>query len=234
MKWLFPVVLLFGQAAYAQTTTPPVVPDISLPVKDSTGKVYPMKAWMDSVNTGRYVVTNRGPEGYLLLKPITAQERSEWISRMPSPQQSPFFRTGSSFAGFSEKDMDGNHFKLSELKGKVVVMNFWFVDCMPCRQEIPELNELVTRYRDRSDVVFIAFALDTKGAIRRFQKDMPFNYHIVPNSLAFAQRYRINSYPTHVVLNREGNVAFHTNGYSPATVSWIGKAINHALDEKPR
>lgn len=233
MRWMFLLVLFFFEAAGAQTATSRVVPDIDLPVRDSAGKMYSREAWMDSMKTGRYIVTNNTAEGYLLLRRITTEERNLLLSRMPAPPQSPFFRTGSSFPRFSEKDIEGNRYKLNELKGKVVVLNFWFVDCMPCRKEIPELNELVARYQHRSDVVFIAFALDTKGAIGRFLKQVPFNYHIVSNSIALAQRYRINSYPTNVVLDREGNVAFHTNGYSPGVVSWLGKAINQALNEKP-
>jgi thiol-disulfide isomerase/thioredoxin len=52
--------------------------------------------------------------------------------------------------------VDGKRLKLSALKGKVVVLNFWFIGCAPCIAELPALNKLVDEYKGE-DVVFIAF-----------------------------------------------------------------------------
>ena len=74
-------------------------------------------------------------------------------------------------------DLEGTTFTLDELKGKVVVINFWFVACKPCVEEIPELNELVEKYEEK-DVVFLGFALDNEKRLNSFLEKTPFKYHI--------------------------------------------------------
>ena len=54
---------------------------------------------------------------------------------------------------FAAVDMNGNSYSLGILKGKVVVINFWFVECKPCVIEMPELNEIVEKYKSE-EVVF--------------------------------------------------------------------------------
>jgi len=56
---------------------------------------------------------------------------------------------------FSVKDMDGKSFELSELKGKVVVINFWFVNCKPCVDEMPGLNKIVEKFKNNQNVIFL-------------------------------------------------------------------------------
>ena len=60
---------------------------------------------------------------------------------------------------FSAADMNGKTYSLSSLKGKIVVINFWFVECKPCLIEMPDLNEIVEKYKSE-EVVFLAFALN--------------------------------------------------------------------------
>jgi len=72
-------------------------------------------------------------------------------------------------APFSVTDIKGNTYTSEELKGKVVVLNFWFIGCAPCRIEIPGLNEMVKHY-DKEEVVFIAFALDGKEELKKFDE----------------------------------------------------------------
>lgn len=67
---------------------------------------------------------------------------------------------------FEIKDLTGKTVHLEALKGKVVVLNFWFVECKPCVSEIPELNELVFDFQ-KEDIVFMALALKKKKSSRR-------------------------------------------------------------------
>ena len=54
-------------------------------------------------------------------------------------------------------------------------MNFWFINCPPCRAEIPELNKLVDSFKTNDKVVFIAVALDDKQSLETFLEQSPFN-----------------------------------------------------------
>ena len=64
------------------------------------------------------------------------------------------FAKGERALDFIVTTINGEHIKLSELRGKVVVLNFWFTKCGPCKLEIPDLNGLVNEFKDK-DVVFL-------------------------------------------------------------------------------
>ena len=58
---------------------------------------------------------------------------------------------------FSVKDIQGNKKSLNSLKGKIIILNFWFIECKPCVREMPELNNLVKKYKN-DNVEFIGFS----------------------------------------------------------------------------
>ena len=126
-------------------------------------------------------------------------------------------------------DMKGNTIKISDLKGKVVVINFWFIACKPCTMEIPELNHIVAEYAGK-DVVFLGVALDELKDLKKFLKQKPFDYQICPKSDQFANDMKVMSYPTHFVIGRDGVLQFKTSGYSPATIPTLKEAINAAIN----
>jgi thiol-disulfide isomerase/thioredoxin len=227
---LFLIVSLFTKA---QTKLKPE----DLTVKDSTGMIYPTIIWQKLLQSGKYTLKSGPEKTTVFLVALTDEQYAEKMAKIPKPGESRFFTTGAGIAAFSEKDINGVKFSLKDLKaaGKVVVLNFWFVNCPPCRQEIPQLNELVSFYKDKPDVVFIAVALDDKYAIEEFTKGQPFNYHIIDNARYIALKYGITLYPTHAVLNKEGKVIFHTSGLALNTVDWVKKSIEAALhDTVPR
>ncbi len=117
------------------------------------------------------------------------------------------------------------------MKGKIVVFNFWFINCPPCKREIPELNKLVEKYKDKNDVVFIAVALDEKSDLKDFLKTTPFNYTIVDAGRWIAAEIGINTFPTNVVVDQNGIVQFHATGYSLSLPSWIDKTIVSLIEK---
>jgi peroxiredoxin len=112
------------------------------------------------------------------------------------------------------RTMDGSSLRLADLKGKVVVLNFWYVGCAPCRVEIPGLNKLVEEFAPR-DVVFLGLALDKAPALEEFLKDNAFAYRIVPESQSLAAAFGVSIYPTHILINKQGEIEFFLTGGSP-------------------
>lgn len=155
----------------------------------------------------------------------------EMIKRTPKPKESTYFVTGSPFGKFKTTDINRNKLNLQEMKGKIVVFNFWFINCPPCKREIPELNKLVEKYKDRNDVVFIAVALDEKSDLKDFLKTTPFNYTIVDAGRWIASEIGINTFPTNVVVDQNGIVQFHATGYSLSLPSWIDKTIVSLIEK---
>ena len=107
---------------------------------------------------------------------------------------------------FNTTNINDKELILSELKGKIIVLNFWFTTCMPCLKEIPELNKLVDK-NDADDVVFIGFARDDKDRLLKFfNKFGEFKYIIVPESYAIADMYKVVAWPQSMVIDRNGKV----------------------------
>jgi peroxiredoxin len=105
---------------------------------------------------------------------------------------------------FNVKTIDGKTLSLSELKGKVVVINFWFNTCEPCVAEIPALNHLFEDYKNM-DVVFIAFSRDYEPAIKKFLEYKDFNYSIVSGGYDIHERYCPGfGWPVNIVIDRKG------------------------------
>jgi thiol-disulfide isomerase/thioredoxin len=121
----------------------------------------------------------------------------ETAAPAPTRKDAPAFRAVT---------LDGKELDSTQLRGKVMVANFWFTGCGPCKAEIPELNKLTKEFQGK-DVVFLAFTLDDdETTLRRFLKEYPFDYTIVPRSDKIAAQFGIESYPSHVVVGQDGKI----------------------------
>ena len=201
-----------------------------LEVRDSSGTVYPTNIAKALLASGKYGMKLGTDHKSGLIYQLSADEINKRMSNMPKPKESNFFTVGQKFPSLKETDMNGNKFNTKELAGKVIVVNFWFINCPPCRMEIPQLNAMVESYKDNKDVVFIAVALDEKYELVDFLKTTPFKYNIIDRGRYIASSYNINLFPTHVVVDKQGKVIFHTSGLAGGTVDWIRKSIEAGLN----
>ncbi|MDE3252285.1 MAG: TlpA family protein disulfide reductase [Bacteroidota bacterium] len=198
-------------------------------VRDSLGAILPTQLVRQLLSTGKFTVKIAKDHTTGILLPVSEEAYQARIQSMPKPPESRFFVNGKTISSINEKDMEGKRFKLKDQIGKVVVLNFWFINCPPCQMEIPQLNTLVDSYAGNPDVVFLSVALDERYDIADFLKTHPFKYRIIDGGRYIANGFGINLFPTHVVLDREGKVLFHTSGLALNTVSWIKKSIEAGL-----
>ncbi|MDH7462846.1 TlpA disulfide reductase family protein [Chitinophagaceae bacterium 26-R-25] len=132
---------------------------------------------------------------------------------------------------FSVADVDGVKYDLSELKGKVVVLNFWFIGCAPCKKEMPELNKLVEKYKSKN-VVFLAFEVNdnTPGKIKAVTSGN-FNYTQIPAKRnGISVQYNIKTYPTSYVIDQSGIIRFGLAAYNPFRLPEMDKTIETLLN----
>lgn len=100
--------------------------------------------------------------------------------------------------------LNGKVYDIASLSGKVVVINFWFMSCVPCRAEMPALNRLVSEYKEK-EVIFLGISPDKTEQIKpAFFKQNPFDFTIVPNAQTAADSFYITGYPTTYILNQQG------------------------------
>ncbi len=197
--------------------------------KDSTGKQYNYNEAMLTMMGGEYEILPADPrdasKGFLL-SGISKEEQLKRAMASPKPAETSAFKTGKKFDAFTASDMNGNLVDTKQLKGKVLVINFWFTTCPPCKAERPYLNKIVDDYKADPNVVFLAVALDPKENLVAYLKEHEFKYTVIPDGNKIAKSYDIQGYPTQVIVDKEGKVAFHTVSYYSVTDYWMRKTID--------
>ncbi|RZJ73417.1 MAG: TlpA family protein disulfide reductase [Flavobacterium sp.] len=231
------IVLLFCFIAfngYAQTTATKI--DENTVVKDTAGVVVSYENWQKLIQTGDYQLKRPYGQTDFTVYKMTSAEKARIEERrriqqesMPRPRPTTSFKDGDKFLGYKLTDIKGNKYDIKDAQGKVIVLNFWFINCPPCKQEIPELNRLQAKYKDSADVLFLGIALDPKAELEDFLKTFPFNYNIVDNGRFYAEKHGIRGYPTHVVVGKDGLIKFHTMGLAQNTIYWVEKTIKESL-----
>lgn len=234
------ILVLCTTFIHAQNANKSIKLDANSVVKDEGGSVYPYLIWQKLMQTGEYSVKLKSKPGEepieFLLYRLTEEEKSankkknaERAATLPKPRISDVFKEGEKFRFDKMKDLNGTKYDFKNDTGKVVVFNFWFINCPPCKKEIPELNELVEKYKENKNVTFIAIALDDAYALKTFLKLSPFNYNVIPDGRFYSEKYGVKSYPTHVIVGKDGLIKFSTIGLASNTVYWVDKTISEAL-----
>ena len=129
-------------------------------------------------------------------------------------------RTGNTAPDFAAESLDGRVYNLSQLQGKVVVLTFWSTRCPICHSELPKLNEVAKRYRDK-EVVFLALTMENQVKVEPYLRKNPFDFHILPNSFGVFLKYadmdksgNINmGFPSYFLINQEGSIALKSDGW---------------------
>ena len=127
---------------------------------------------------------------------------------------------GASAPDFAAESMDGKVYNLNQLQGKVVVLTFWSTRCEICRNEIPKLNGVAERYRDR-DVVFLALTMENQVKVEPFLRKHPFHFSILPNGFGIVLKYANMDksgnidmgFPSYFLINKKGAIALRSQGW---------------------
>jgi peroxiredoxin len=110
---------------------------------------------------------------------------------------------------FALKDMNGQTAKLSDYRGKVVLVNFWATWCSPCQVEIPWFKSFEQSYKDR-DFAVLGVSMDDDGwtAVKPYLVDHKINYRVVIGTEELTQLYGgVDALPTTFIIDREGRIA---------------------------
>ena len=110
---------------------------------------------------------------------------------------------------FELQDAQGHTVRMSDLEGKVVILNFWATWCVPCKEEIPWFVEFENRYKDQGFTV-VGISLDEKGwdVVKPYLEKMGMNYPVVIGDARTAYKYgQVKSLPVTFVVDRDRRVA---------------------------
>lgn len=132
---------------------------------------------------------------------------TENIKRFGTQYYQFFQLEGKPLPGFNLVDINGNVYNKETCKGKIVVLNFWFIGCLACRLEMPALNKLVFSYKNRNDIVFVSIAPDHPEQLKKFLEKNPFTYAAVSDINNLTEKLNIQGFPTQMIINRKGEIA---------------------------
>lgn len=134
---------------------------------------------------------------------------------------------------FELKTFDGETIRLSELRGKPVIVNFWASWCIPCRQEAPLLQQVWDKYRSQELVLIGVDYVDTEDAARAFMKEFGVTYPNGPDvGTRIAQAFHITGVPETYFITRAGKLLDGKDSTGRANGNWIGVISEAALKER--
>ncbi len=109
---------------------------------------------------------------------------------------------------FTLPDLQGKPVRLSDFRGKTVIIDFWATWCPPCIFQVPELNKLAAAHRETGDVVVIGVSVDVEGpaVVAPWVEEHGVEYTIVFGDEELAAEFGVFGFPTLVVVGPEGEL----------------------------
>ena len=140
--------------------------------------------------------------------------------------------SGSPAPRFSLKSLQGDTLRLTDFKGKVVLLNFFATWCAPCRQEIPDFVRLYNKFKDKGfEIVGIGLDMEGAAALGPFAKQFRIPYPVLLGTREVVMDYgEIKGVPTSFFIDRNGYIAEQFIGVRPARV--LEKTIVELLEQK--
>lgn len=115
---------------------------------------------------------------------------------------------GMAAPAFTVKTIDGRTISAADLKGKVVVLSFWFIGCPACRAMEPKLNSFKAKFADRDDVIFLAMTADPTPSVKKYLSKEKFDYLQAADAKAAMDVFAFAVYPKNVVISRSGEIVY--------------------------
>lgn len=150
----------------------------------------------------------QGKTVYKLFKPLSRDEAIITTSKQSAATEMAHFEMeGKEIADFNFTDLNGKIYNKASTKGKILVLKCWFINCVACVKEFPELNKLVDSFTGKDDIVFISLAFDPKEDLEKFLKTKPFKYATVPAMKDYViSKLNITQFPTHLLIGKDGKI----------------------------
>jgi thiol-disulfide isomerase/thioredoxin len=128
------------------------------------------------------------------------------------------------------KDMDGKDVRLSDYRGRPMLINFWATWCAPCRHEIPGFVELVEKYREQKFIVLGISVDDKPEDLRTFAAEFKMNYPVLVGlgHDELQEHYGAYSLPVSWFINADGTVDYKHTGTQ--TKEWFEERVKHLVE----
>ncbi|MCU7844622.1 MAG: TlpA family protein disulfide reductase [Candidatus Thiodiazotropha sp. (ex Monitilora ramsayi)] len=133
---------------------------------------------------------------------------------------------------FTLKSRSGENIKLSELRGQVVMINFWASWCGPCRQEMPILDQLYQRYEPMGFTLLGVNVEEDSAAANKVLREIPVTFPVLYDSKnQVSETYQVRAMPSTFLIDRDGKVRYLHKGYKPGYEEEYQKQVRELIRE---
>jgi thiol-disulfide isomerase/thioredoxin len=149
----------------------------------------------------RFSLQARGPEWIITTIEPVGEPPPPRSARFPAPD-------------FTLPTLSGAPIRLADLRGKVVLLSFWATWCVPCRTEMPTLEALYQRYKDRGlEVLAVNLDMLSTAGVEAFMQEVGVTFRVgLDPSWSTAQAYRVLGLPTTYLIDRAGHAVVREVG----------------------
>ena len=168
------------------------------------------------------ITTGRKQPVYQLCRYPDGQNSDVWATskQLAKEELNNCSREGQRLPDFKFVDLKSVTYTKSSIKGKIVVIKFWYTSCIACVDEFPEINALADKYQQNKDVLFVSLAMNKAESLREFLRGREVKFAVVPASKAYlVDTLKVTQYPTHFILGRDGRIAKVTTNASDLAVA---------------
>jgi len=144
--------------------------------------------------------------------------------------QNSLLKTGISAPEWELTNADSQVRKLSDFKGKIVIMDFWATWCAPCVAYQPRLQSIHENYSDKDVVVLGMDCNETQRVdFAAYKKRKKISYEIIQNSEKIGDTYKVQGIPVLYVIDRSGKIIHASLGYSEKAEAKLISVIEKAI-----
>ena len=173
---------------------------------------------------GMVAVLVDAPAGYLVEEyyPLTGEETVISLKtgaplteeHLNHDKNNALFSLGDAMPDFTVTTSDGAEHTLSKLleTHDAVVLNFWYLNCNPCKQEFPYLQEAYEQFSDKVAVIALNPVEGSDEEIESFRQENGYTFPMGKCDLRWGKMLKISSYPVTMVIDRYGNIVMSHNG----------------------
>ncbi|MGC8842667.1 MAG: TlpA family protein disulfide reductase [bacterium] len=129
------------------------------------------------------------------------------------------------------RDLEGKSYRLSDLKGKVILLDFWATWCPPCREELPVIEKLHQDFKGKGLLV-LGISNEEKGVVEEFVRRNGLTFPILLDEKGEAGRkYKVVAIPRVILIDKKGKIRKDIVGYNPRNEKILRELIEKLMGE---